>query len=286
MYGKQQIKKLYFKIYDLCDNVRYFVFMIKTLLLSKEKLSPEPKVFYFAHAGLGNRLRAHLVALYVASNLAMSVAPFWRRNFHCDADICDVLELDSMSLLDDSCAQSSVEDLTAIVQVKIHGVKESLFLDRSAQFIPYSTLKEICSTHFGGRLAQYVRFNAIVRARAKSMPSGEAAIGMHIRRADFARTIETAALVAAVQGMVAKHGVKLVNLFTQGEPQSLVSVLKGCVEGLQVIVVSSGSNERNAIIDSAELICLAGHRLMILTRGSTFSEFAEVYGDPEDVTYI
>jgi hypothetical protein len=244
-----------------------------------------PTLSYLCHAGLANRLRAHIVASALALRSQRKLIVRWPKNQHCGATFSDLFvyndadchRADKTVILRSDIAAENLDGAVARI-ASMDG--RFVLLRQCWQYISPRILAEALAVD-GVRalIVPKVEIEAEVRQEMENWPGPM--LGVHLRRGDFvsagcAVPIEryNLALEAARKHHSEAAGVFLATDATEQE-------LDGFHSELPVYRRHCGGRTTRQGVASAliDMLLLSRTKHVVLTPLSTFGELAALYGD-------
>lgn len=250
-----------------------------------EKERKSKYLTYLASAGLGNRLRAHLIAYVISIKTERKLLIRWFSNVHCHSTFYDLFE--PSSLLYQKGRFHSIEYLknpkelvdSANVAVEENS-RDVLILDFEWQFVEYKYLVEVIR---GFDLRKILVLRQDLQKEVDQLVEyiGGDFLGVHIRRGDFKVTGQIVALekyIALISCKVDENpDIKIFIASDENRDQ-----LEPLLSHFRNIYFreTKGRQSLNGMEDAViDMFLLSEARQLILTPGSTFGELAALIGE-------
>jgi hypothetical protein len=241
---------------------------------------------YFAHAGLGNRLRAHMMAQLYAQRTGRTLLTGWVSSIHLGAGFTDLFAWDGPEKVPFEsirCISYRKGDLSPQGD-RQDFQEEMVYFEPEWQFVD----KEYLAAAMGEQdylpaesLHPCAKLQARLDEIRRKWPSSM--LGIHVRRGDFVthsrqaismeRYVSSARKVLA--SMAPETHVFLASDASDEELQPLQDAFPNRIDKRSVGSRESLDGAEDSLID---MMLLSSTQHLILTPGSTFGEFAALYG--------
>lgn len=241
-------------------------------------------ISYVATAGMGNRLRAHLIALAIARRTGRQLLIHWARNSHCGAHYSDLYQPGAAAERGFFKSVAVLHYLKGVQRPQadrdLYYPQDLLVLDESWQFVDFEYLVE--SVRPLDLSTALVPVESIAVKIKDLWPLlGGRYIGMHVRRGDFVRLGHDTPLQRYRQALLqlpAEWVSKAIFIASDAKKSELAEVFQ--LKERELVTQEVGCRAslmgmQDAVLD---LFLLANADYLILTRGSTFGELAALIG--------
>lgn len=279
------LRRQYYKAQDRLDG----------LLGTRNLLSSVPiqencsSIGYVCHAGMANRLRAHIIAEYLADLSGRHLATYWPINKHCGARYTELFVPRESAIYRQSKYtvipfNDSASCLTIAAKTIADSAGKFVILDHGWQYAPIEVLRTCISVLRGSPtpiLQPIEEVTVALNAEIAGWPGSM--LGIHLRQGDFVRIGRAIPVQRFGDGarriLNERPDLRGIFLATDATQTSVLApllsleipVLRREVEGR-----ASMTGVLSALVD---LLLLSHTKTLLLSPGSSFGELAALLGD-------
>jgi len=243
-------------------------------------------VTYFAYAGLGNRLRAHMMAQAYALRTGRELVVSWDKTRHLSADFGELFVWDGPTTASYKSSRRLpyVKGELSPQSDRENFEEDIVCFDAQWQFVDSEYLFQSLGD-FSGVILGSLRPEAKLAEQIAKVKSQwpKSVVGIHVRRGDF--VTHTGQAISLDRYITATRKVLSTmpddtHLFMASDASDaeLLPIQEAFYGKIERCAVHPRESAAGAQASLRDLLLLSGTNHLVLTGGSTFGEFAALYG--------